>query len=139
MVDLAADREAVAGVWNASQAQYVQLSLAAAFVFHQTRRGNEAELTGHEYTGALDIAAAVLACLIPIYTVNAQAKRTVVPIDLSLQKFRGGATQLERADGAIVAPMSILRDDAPHALQAVARAGFEIAYLAPRRAQAPAP
>jgi hypothetical protein len=135
-IDLGADREEVEGLWRDSQAQYVRLSLAAAFVFHQTRRGNEAALTGNEYAEALDIAATVLACLVPIYTVNGLGKWTAVVIDLSRHKFRGGATQLQRADGAFMTPMSIVRDDARHALQEVARAGLEIAYQAPRRPQA---
>jgi hypothetical protein len=136
LVNLGADREEVEGVWKDSRAQFVRLSLAAAFVFHRTRRGDEVALTGNEYAGALDIAAAVLACLIPIYTVNGQGTWTAVIVDLSLHKFRGGATRLQRADGAVVAPISIVRDDAGHALQEVARAGIEIAYLAPRHPQA---
>ena len=120
-----------------SQAPFVRLSLAAAFVFHKTRRGNEAALTGMEYVRALDVAATVLACLIPIYTMNEQGKWTAVIIDLSLHEFRGGAIQLLRsADGATLAPMTIVRDDVGQALQDIARAGFEIAYQAPRRPQA---
>jgi hypothetical protein len=137
-VDLVADREIVVGLWNASQAQYVPLSLAASFVFHQTRRGDEAALTGNEYAGALDIAATVLSCLVPIYTVNGQEERIAVSVDLSSQKFRGGATQLLRTDRTIVASMSIVRDDVLHALLSFERTGVEIAYLAPRRPQASA-
>ncbi len=123
------------GLWNASQTQYVPLSLAAAFIFHQTRRGDEAALTGNEYAGAQDIAAAVLSCLIPIYALNEQGERFAVPIDLSRQKFRGGATQLLHVDGAIVASMSIVRNDALQALLTIERGDVEIPYLAPRRPQ----
>ena len=138
MVDLVADREEVVGLWNGRQAPRVQLSLAAAYVFHQTRRGDEAAFTGNEYAAALDIAAAALSCLIPIYTVNQLGEWIAVHIDLTRQKFRGGATQLLRADGAIVESMSIVRNDARHALAALERGGVEISYVAPRRAQASA-
>lgn len=138
MVDLDADREKVECMWLNSQGQFVKLSLAAAFLFHKTRRGTEQALTGIEYDGALDIAATVIACLIPVYTVDEQKQWTAVIIDLSLHEFRGGATQLQRsADGATLAPMSVVRDDVGHALQEVSSAGFEIAYRAPRRPQAP--
>ena len=138
MVDLVADREEVVGLWNGRQAPRVQLSLAAAYVFHQTRRGDEAAFTGNEYAAALDTAAAALSCLIPIYTVNQLGEWIAVHIDLTRQKFRGGATQLLRADGAIVESMSIVRNDARHALVALERGGVEITYAAPRRAQASA-
>ena len=137
-VDLATDREKVECMWINSQAQFVKLSLAAAFVFHKTRRGKEAALTGIEYAGALDIAATVLACLIPVYTVDEEGQWTAVIVDLSRHEFRGGASQLQRsADGARLAPMCVVRDDVGQALQEVARAGFEIVYRAPpRRPQA---
>jgi hypothetical protein len=132
MVDLEADREKIECMWLNSQAQFVKLSLAAAFVFHKTRRGNERELTGVEYAGALDIAATALACLIPVYTVDEQKQWTAVIIDFSLHEFRGGASQLQRtADGATLTPMSVVRDDVGQALQEVSSAGFEIAYRAP--------
>lgn len=136
MVDLDADREKIECMWVNSRGQFVQLSLAAAFVFHKTRRGKEAALTGIEYAGALDTAATVLACLVPIYTVNGLGKWTAVIIDLSRHKFRGGATKLERADGAFLTPMRIARDDVGQALQEIVRARFEIAYQAPRHPQA---
>lgn len=138
MVDLEADREKIECMWLNSQSQFVRLSLAAAFVFHKTRRGKEQALTGIEYAGALDIAATVLACLIPVYTVDEDGRWTAVIIDLSLHEFCDGASQLQRsADGASLAPMSVVRDDVGQALQEVARAGFEIAYRAPpRRPQA---
>ena len=138
MVDLVADREEVVDLWNGRQTQRVQLSLAAAYVFHQTRRGDESALTGNEYATALDIAAAVLSCLVPIYTVNQLGEWIAVSVDLTRQKFRGGATQLLRADGAIVESMSIVRSDVRHALLAIERGGVEITYLAPRLAQASA-
>ena len=138
MVDLDADREKVECMWLNTQGQFVKLSLAAAFVFHKTRRGNEQALTGIEYEGALNIAATVLACLIPVYTMDEKGQWTPVIIDLSLHEFRGGAIQLLRsADGAALSPMSVVRDDVGKALQEVASAGFEIAYRAPpRRPQA---
>lgn len=134
-VDLVADREEVVGLWNASQTQYVPLSLAAAFIFHHTRRGDETALTGNEYAAALDIAATVLSCLVPVYALNEQGERIAVPVNLSRQRFRNGATQLLRADGTIVASMSIVRSDVLHAILTIERDEVDISYQAPRRLQ----
>jgi hypothetical protein len=131
MVDLRDDRARVAQLWNASQESRVALFVAAAFTFHQTRRNGEELLSGHEYAGALDIAAAALACLLPVYTLDSRGQHVPVRIDLARQKFRRGATEVQCADGGILAPLAIVRGDVLPALVAIERAGIE--YLAPRR------
>jgi len=132
VVDLREDSAQVAQIWSGSQESLVPLPVAAAFTFHQTRRTCEELLSPHEYARALDIAAAALACLIPIFTTNGRGEQIPVSIDLAKQRFCGGATIVQCADGAIVTPLAIVRGDVLPALIAIERSGIE--YLAPRRA-----
>jgi len=130
VIDLREDSAQVAQIWSGSQGSLVPLPVAAAFTFHQTRRTREELLSPHEYARALDIAAAALACLIPIFTTNGRGERIPVSIDLAKQRFCGGATNVQCADGAIVTPLAIVRGDVLPALIAIERSGIE--YLAPR-------
>jgi hypothetical protein len=131
VVDLREDREQIAQIWGGSQESLVPLSVAAAFTFHQTRRTREELLSPHEYARALDIAAAALACVIPIYTTDARGEHVPVSIDLAKQRFCGGASNVQCADGALVTPLVIVRGDVLPALIAIERSGIE--YVAPRR------
>jgi len=130
MVDLRADGTRVAQLWNGSQASRVPLSVAAAFTFHQTRRDVEKALSRNEYAVALDIAAAALACLVPIYTPDGRAA-----IDLARHRFSGGATEVLGVDGTVLAPLSVVRGDVLPALMTIGRSGIQ--YVAPRRAPGP--
>jgi hypothetical protein len=132
VVDLRQDRAQVAQIWSGSQESLVPLPVAAAFTFHQTRRTGEELLSPHEYARALDIAAAALACVVPIYTSGARGEHVPISIDLAKQRFCGGASKVQCADGAIVTPLAIVRADVLPALIAIERSGIE--YLAPRRA-----
>ena len=132
MVDLRKDSAEVAQLWGATQDLRVPLSMAAAFTFHQTRRNEQKLLSPDEYANALNIAAAALSCLIPIYTQDGRGEPIPVPVNLARQKFSGGATLLLAADGAVVAALSTVRDDVLPALITIERYGVE--YLAPRRA-----
>jgi hypothetical protein len=131
MVDLHADRARVAHLWNASQESRVTLAVAAAFTFHQARRKGEELLFESEYAGALDIAAAALASFLPIYTLDGRGQHVPVLIDLATQRFRGGAAEVRCADGAIVAPLAIVRSDVLPALMTIECSGIE--FVAPRR------
>lgn len=135
MVDLRADGALVARLWNASQASHVPLSVAAAFTFHHTRRNDEHALPGEEYAGALNIAAAALACLVPVYAPDRRGELIPVRIDFARQRFGGGATEVRCADGSVVAPLAVVRSDVLPALVKIERSGIE--YLAPRRPQGP--
>jgi hypothetical protein len=130
MVDLSADRARVAELWNGSLTSHVPLAVAAAFAFHHTRRDNEEVLSNDEYAGALDIAAVALACLAPIYKLDGRGEPVPVSIDLARQRFGAGATEVQCADGSVLAPLAILRSDVLPALLQIERSGIE--YVAPR-------
>jgi hypothetical protein len=131
MVNLRAERTLTAQRWNASQESRVTLAVAAAFTFHQVQCIGEETLFESEYIGALDIAAAALASLLPVYTLDGRGQYVPVRIDLARQRFRGGAAEVRCADGAIFAPLAIVRSDVLPALLTIERSGIE--FVAPRR------
>jgi hypothetical protein len=131
VVDLRREREQVEGIWIRSQASWVPLSVAAAFAFHQTRRNVANLIFPEEYANALDIAAAALSRLIPIYTPDGRGVPVPVPVNLASQKFCGGATKVRCADGTVFSPLDIVRMDLLPALVAIERA--KIDYIAPTR------
>lgn len=131
MVELRDDCARVARLWNGSQARDVRLALAAAFAFHQMRRDGEERLSPHDYSHALDIAAAALSRLIPIYTLDPYGERVAAAVDLAQHRFRGGGAEMLRVDGTIVAPLDIVRRDLLPALTRLE--GARIEYVAPQR------
>jgi hypothetical protein len=136
MVDLRKDHARITQLWSGSLTSRVALSVAAAFAFHHTRRGDEEVLSPHDYAGALDIAAMALACMVPIYTLDGRGEPVAVCLDLARQRFGAGATEMHCADGSILAPLAIERSEVLPTLVKIERAGIE--YLAPRRATPPA-
>lgn len=113
------------------------LPAAAALTFHRTCRIGEDRLSSIEYAGALDIAAAALSRLVPIYTLDGEGMPVTVAVDLALQRFHGGAREVLRADGTVLSPLGISRGDLPRALATIGR--LRVEYLAPRYQRGPAP
>jgi len=131
VVDLRKDCAQVEQIWGNSQEFCVPLCVAAAFTFHQTRRDREKLLSPNEYANALDIAAAALSCLVPIYTPDGRGEQIPLSVNLARQRFRGGATKVQCDDGAIFTPLTIVRGDVLPALIAIERSGID--YVAPQR------
>jgi len=113
------------------------LPAAAALTFHWTCRAREDPLSGIEYDGALDIAAAALSRLVQIYTLDAEGAPVTVTVDLARQRFHSGAREVLRADGTVLSPLGMVRGDLPRALATIGRVRVE--YLAPRSLRAPGP
>lgn len=134
MVDLREDRARVAQLWENSPTPRVPLSVAAAFAFHYTQRGDEELLSDAEYACALDIAAAALACLVPLYVLDGQGEPVPVRVDFAKQRFCGGGAGVRSADGSILAPLAVQCSDVLPVLPTIERSGIE--YLWPRRWQA---
>ncbi len=131
MVDLRQDCVQIEQIWIRSRDSWMPLSLAAAFTFHQTRRDGAHLLFPEEYANALDIAAAALSRLIPIYMPDERGVPVAVPINLASQKFCAAATKVQCADGTVLSPLDIVRQDLIPAIVAVERA--KIDYVAPGR------
>jgi len=125
MVDIREDCSRIEKLWRTGQEEYAPLSVGAALTFHQTCRDKKDFLSPFDYDAALDIAAAALSCLIPIYAINGQVKVAPVPMDVTNRKFRKGATRFQCDDGAIIEPLAIVRHDLMPALFSIARAGVE--------------
>jgi hypothetical protein len=130
VIDLRRDSAQVEKMWRSSPVSCVPLAVAAALTFHQTRRGNEERLPPNDYARALDIAAAALSCLVPIYTVDERGEQIAVCMNLARQRFCGGAARLQCLDGAVFAPLTIVRSDVPPVLPAIQCA--QIDYVAPQ-------
>lgn len=122
---------------DSSGADFFPLPAAAALTFHRTCGIGEDRLSSIEYAGALDIAAAALSRLVPIYTLDGEGTPVAVAVDLAQQRFHGGAREVLRADGTMLSPLGIARSDLPRALATIGR--LRVEFLAPRRRQGPAP
>ena len=74
---------------------YFPLAVAAAIAFHQAHSSALTCVSQRDYDGALDIAAAALSRLIPVYTLREpQGRRVTVVVDLTRARFARGAAQL---------------------------------------------
>lgn len=130
MVDLSADRARVAQLWNASHESRVALAVAAAFTFHQAHRNGKPLLSESGYAGALDIAAAALASLLPIYVPDGRGQCIPVHVNLAQHRFCRGASELRCDDGKVLAPLAVARNDVLLALTTIERSRIE--FVAPR-------
>jgi hypothetical protein len=99
------------------------MSLAAATVFHHVH-GRRTALGRSDYEAALNVAAATLSWLVPVYTIGlVTGRRVPVPVNLLTQRFAGGATQLRSLDGEkLVEPLFVRRPDLLFALPIIERA-----------------
>lgn len=131
MVDLRLEHERVMRQWRESLGAYSPLSVAAAIAFHETCRNEGQALSPEDYAGALDIAAAALCRLIPIYTRDALERPVPVPVDITRQRFCEGATKLRGADGAVLTPLTVARRDLQPAIRTIARARIEFGSWTP--------
>lgn len=122
-------------LWRGMLGEYVPMSVAAATTFHQVHGSTRAIVTHKDYDDALNIAAGALASLVPVYTLDARGRRIELTVNLVLQRFALGATQLRSPDGGVDENLSVQRADMLFALSIVRRAGlpFRLALLAPER------
>ena len=118
-------RLAVMELWRATQSAHVPLALAASFVLFQLSEAEslEAPVSSFEYFGALNVMAAALSSLIPLYAHNPDGKAPVpVTYNPVGQRFEGGATVLRGTDGTSVINLLLNRADVIGAIPAIERA-----------------
>ena len=116
---------AVMKLWQVSQTAYVPLSLGAAFALFELCAADslEAPVSSFEYYGALNILAAALSSLIPLYAQKLDQKGPItVKFNPVAQRFEGGATVLRGSDGTYVTDLLLNRTDVLAALPAIERA-----------------
>jgi len=107
---------------------YFPLAVAAAIAFHQAHSSALTCVSQRDYDGALDIAAAALSRLIPVYTLREpQGRRVTVVVDLTRARFARGATEL-RSAADTVGELSVARNDLVSALSLVKRIGLPLSF-----------
>jgi hypothetical protein len=126
-INLATDRARVEELWCTDQSTYVPLQLAASFTVHAVGLGrppHETAVTPNAHSDALNIAAAALSAVIPIYALQHGTQDWVaVLVDPVRHRFEDGATALRRRDGRMVLNLSVKRADVVSAIPIVERAG----------------
>lgn len=107
----------------------VPLAVAAAMTFHQAHRSTRAIVTRADYDDALNMAAAALSRLIPVYVLrDPKEGRKPLAFDLGTQRFSRGATELHGKDGSVVGDLTVRRTDLVPALSLIRRAGIPFAF-----------
>ena len=141
-VDLQAERARTADLLKTAQKTYVPLPVAAAITFHQAHRSTKATITRRDYEDALNIAAAALSRLIPVYQLkDVQEGRVPVSIDLTRQRFTRGATEMQARGEPVARNLSVRYSELVSAVSLIKRTGlpFLMAEAPAGAPQAPRP
>lgn len=118
-------RELLQGLENS----FVPLAVAAAITFHQAQGSTKAIVTRQDYDDALNIAAAALSCLIPVYELaDSKIGRVPVAIDLTCQRFARGATEVRVKDQPVARNLSIRFTDLQAAVALIKTAGLPFSF-----------
>lgn len=126
-VRLEQERTRINDLWQVLQEAHAPLHLAAAFVFHKIHENTSGIAPFSGYNGDLNIVAAALSSVIPVYTLLDHREGLVpLPIDLTRQRFAKGATELRCSDGFFFADLKTLRADVAPAAAFIKRAGMSL-------------
>lgn len=107
---------------------YLPLHVAAAITFHQAYGSKNAAISRSDYDDALNIAAAALSRLMPVYTLREPREgRVVLAVDLTEARFAHGATEL-RSGHETVGELSVRRNELVSALSFIKRMGRPFAF-----------
>jgi hypothetical protein len=109
------------------------LAIAAGIVFHQAHPGAASSVSRQDYEGALDLAAAALSRLIPVYVMrDPPGERATLMVDLTHARFARGAIEL-RVRGETVGELSVARSDLLSAVSLIKRTGLPFSFGGPTR------
>jgi hypothetical protein len=112
---------------------YIPLAIAAGIVFHQAHPGAASSVSRQDYEGALDLAAAALSRLIPVYVMrDPPGERATLMVDLTHARFARGAIEL-RVRGETVGELSVARSDLLSAVSLIKRTGLPFSFGGPTR------
>jgi len=141
-VDLATEWVRVEELWRTNQSTYVPLQLAASFTVHAAGSAPslyEALVTPDDHLNALNIAAAALSAVIPIYAQHHGTRSWVaVFVDPVHQRFEDGATVLRNRDGETILNLAVKRADVVAAIPTIERVGVAFYAGLPVRNDRPA-
>ena len=121
-----ATRLAVMASWQATRTVRVPLALAASFALFKLNAAESlgAPVSSFEYLGSLNVMAAALSTLIPLYAQEPHREDAVeVRFNPVRQRFEGGATVLRAIDGTLATNLLVNRADVVEAIPAIERAG----------------
>jgi len=98
-IDLTTRGQEVERQWESANGDDVPLEVAAAFLFHQLNN-TPAVVPPEHYDRALNIAAAALARVAPVYVKNDKVRsRKQLLVDVARHRFKNGATELHDTNG----------------------------------------
>jgi len=108
---------------------YIPMPVAAAMTFHELHGRSKRVVYRDEYDAVLDLAAAALSRLIPVYTLSKAQEPIEAKADLLLYRFTNGATQLRARDGgSLLEPLWVQRSRLLSASSFIRRAGFAYSF-----------
>lgn len=121
------------------EGSFVPLALAAAITFHQAHGNSNAIVSREDYDDALNIAAAALSRLIPLYELkDPKVGRERLLIDLTRQRFARGATQVRIKEVPVAGELSIRFADLRTAVALIRSAGLPFSFTLSAGSAAPA-
>ncbi len=127
MVRLEEERARIDELWRRLERPHAPLTVAAAYAYHQVRCASKATVSLGGYQRDLNIAAAALSRLVPVYVAEeGGGQLAVLPIDLCRQRFAEGARALHCRDGRTITGLSVLRADALPAIALIRREGLPL-------------
>lgn len=115
-------------LWDGLRGIHAPLPVAAAFAFHQIHGNATGKVPLAGYSRDLNIVAAALSRLSPIYTLIDDREGPIpLPIDLIKQRFANGASQLHcKDDGFFFNRLSIRRADVTPAVSLIKSVGLSL-------------
>jgi len=132
-VRLEIESQHTAAPWQSVEKVYVPLAVAAGIAFHQAHPSAASSVSRQDYDGALDLAAAALSRLIPVYAMRVPpGERATLMVDLTRARFARGATEL-RGCGETVGELSVARSDLVSAVSLIKRIGLPFSFSGPTR------
>jgi hypothetical protein len=121
-VNLATQQERLDQLLERSQEHYLELRVAAAAVFHCIYDGVTADVPADDYDRALEMAAAALSRIVPIYAQGLpDGGQNRIDVDLATHRFRNGATELRCNGSPPITGLSVARASLPDAISIIKR------------------
>ena len=132
-VRLEIEAQRTRALWQRVDDVYFPLAVAAGIAFHQAYPSATTCVSRQDYEGALDIAAAALSRLIPVYAMRTPpGGRATLVVDLARARFARGATEL-RGRWETVGELSVARSDLVSAVSRIKRIGLPFSFSGPNR------
>jgi hypothetical protein len=125
IVSLDLERARVEQILQNAVGRRVPLAIAASSAIHMVSRNTHDMIARGEYDHALDIAAAAISRLVPVFALAHPCEgEEALQIDITRERFANGATELRRGDGQRITALFIRHSDMLSALSLIKRTGL---------------